>query len=236
MPFISKTRLSELEHAERRLEQFDEEDVKASRDNAKALRKQAAELNEKHEDTVENMRKQHKANVRKIETEAESRVETAEAKIKAAERSAAEAEAKVAVLDRRVQTSAQLDEQKVSLDSLKRELDGREKVLAAREKAVTSAEEKFARRAEAHTNEVSKARKEGEEIGEKRGYANGSADMARKIGEITESATKHSQNMGDKALEGVVNAATRDIPQPAVHTLPVTVPAPAPNDKGNKQK
>jgi hypothetical protein len=223
MKLLTQERYRELQDAERRLELGDKDTTKLERRLNRQHQAEVIELAERHEDELDELSRDHRAELRK----AEAKVEDAETKAKTAQKvadKAADATIEKALSEQKAQhrgNQATILAREIKVDTAELAVKARETRVEAREKAVEAAEKEFTGKVKAHAEETIAARKEGEEIGEKRGYANGSADMARSIGDLTKEDRRQAASMGDKALDAVVAAAKKDVPAPVVNALSV---------------
>lgn len=244
MPFISRSRLSELEAAERRLDVIEEDDRKANRDNTKQIKAlertnaaKIADLTEKHEEEILKLGREHRAEIRVLDQKVEDADERAAKAQKEADKKAdarvekAEADLKAA----NAKTEKELASRESKVETAELTLKAREERVKAREDAVAEANKEFDSKVAKHAKEVNDARDEGYKHGERKGYANGIADGVRTIGEQTKEANEKVANMGNKAQDALIEAVKRDIPQPTVNVLSVPTVAPAASNS-QKQK
>lgn len=221
MPFISRQRLEELKYAERQLEQFDEESHKANVDFTKALNKQVRNLREEHEDELDDLRHEQKLERREYEEEADRLVDEANARadkaVAAQKKAETERDAIKAVADK----ESDLVKREVKIETREAKLDSREELLIDRETNLEKAEKDFNKKVTEHAEEVAKAKEEAFESGVKKGYAEGSADMARTIGDLTKDAQDKAHALADKAMDGIIEAVAKETPQPTVNVIPV---------------
>lgn len=222
MKIISNSEYADLQAAKAKLKTITRDHEKELRD----YRKQIEALEDEHQDDLEAAEKKHKAELKRVESRVEAKVEEVETKAKTAQKAH---ETKMA------KEEADLDTKKVELDTKERKLKGREDVVTNREAAVEEAEKEYTKKVKAHADEIVAARNEGMEIGEKRGYANGSADAVRSIHDITKDASDKNHELATKAMEGVVEAAKQSPVTPEVNMIAVPTWAPS-APKQDKQK
>lgn len=234
MPFISKSRLVELEAIELRAEEFDngQEDIqKAHQRQVRRLNKShlndLADLAEMRTDEMRELNKSHRDEVQKLNDRVDAALEkaaNAERKAKLAADKQIEDEREDMETTRR-DSERELNRREAELDGREEDLNSREERLDARKEAIDNAEAELAKNVKKHAEEISTARIEGEVIGEKRGYANGIADGLRKVQEVTKEATDQTMKMATTAQDALVKAATREIPAPVITTLAVPTAA-----------
>jgi hypothetical protein len=186
------------------------------------------EIREEFEDREDKLKATHRAELRRKNERIEELQEYDSESLKEAiaEREEAseartKAEAELAVLKKRVQTEQRQTERELELDNREAQLNARESVLDTREEAVVSAEGRIASQIERQAKDVAAARKEGEEIGEKRGFANGLADGLREVHSITAEDRKTVTSMADKAQDALIEVAKKDVPANEIKILPV---------------
>ncbi len=256
MPFISKDRLRELERAEAEIEGLDKEDVKASRDFSRNIRKIERETREKYEDKEAELTGKHRAAVKKLNDELEDTKDKATADVKAAEAKSAEeiktatdeanarvevaeraqkaAEIKTAALEKLVKTEQELVKRELTVKAGEEKLALDQEILLDESQRLSDERREFRGAIADHVGEVAEARENGDEAGYKRGYANGLADGVRDIATETSKANDRNADIATKALEGMITTATKQTSDPVVNVL--TVPAVVPQAAQKQSK
>lgn len=232
MPLISKQRLQDLEYKATMHDETNKEDRKAARNFERELRRQTRAYREEFEDREDELIASHRAEVKKLAskvTDAQEKAEaetkqvrkSADAEVEKAKAAAEAAESKVAALQSAVDQNGDLVERELAVTARELKVELREQMVEHAADTLDDEQRAFSSEVKAHAQEVAVARTDGEEIGEKRGYANGLADGVRAIGETTEKAHERAANMGDKAQDALIAAVSKATPQPTVTMLPV---------------
>jgi chromosome segregation ATPase len=230
MPFISKTRLLELEQAKTLLERKDDSEEDIRKQHAREIR--SIQRNHHHEfedliqdqyDELKDLRVEHNSEIKDLEERVDAAEDKAAKATKKAQKEANEKlEAAKELADKEnAKRTRELDKRDDELQSLSDQLDERDARLDDREYAVKQQQTELDAAVKKHAREVVEARNEGVEIGEKRGYANGIADGIRAIGQETKEARDSVMELANKAQDALVGAVTKEVPAPQVNVLTV---------------